>query len=350
MKRIVAALALLGSTATQALAAEPFDKVGTVGAQFLKINIGARATGMGGSFTAVADDASAVYWNPAGLAGGSYFSLVLDGGPREAIPDESVRGSKQSGFLLGVSMPALGLSYYRLRHSVAGPDSLILPAPGQPGPAIVGETFVGVRTLVTHHAGVTLVQSLTQNLAVGSTLKVVRGIAATRISEPSSAEEALAGDDPDGRGTTRVDLDFGAMFTAGRMKAGVTVRNLREPEFTSEEGQTLRLERQARAGASYRLLPGLVLASDFDLLKGRDAFGERLDAAFGLEGRVVRRAWVRTGYRFNMLDDDRGVGNRRAFTAGATFAVTASVLVDGLVISAGDHGGSGWGISGRFVY
>jgi hypothetical protein len=30
--------------------------------------------------------------------------------------------------------------------------------------------------------------------------------------------------------------------------------------------------------------------------------------------------------------------------------VTASVLLDGLVIAAGDHGGSGWGISGRFVY
>jgi F plasmid transfer operon, TraF, protein len=312
--------------------------------------VGSRAAGMGGAFVGVADDASAVYWNPAGLAGGSYFSLVLDGGAREAIPDGTVRGSKQSSFLLGISMPALGLSYYRLRHSVAGPDPLVLPEAGQPGPVIVGDTLVGVQTLVTHHAGATFVQSLTQNIAVGSTLKVVRGIAATRISELSSAEEALDADDPDGRGTTRVDLDLGVMVTAGRFKAGVTARNLREPEFTSEEGQTLRLERQARAGASFRLLPGLLVASDFDLLKGTDAFGERLDAAFGVEGRVVRRAWVRTGFRFNMLEDDRGVGNRRAFTAGATFAVTASVMLDGLVISAGDHGGSGWGISGRFVY
>jgi len=77
VKRIVAALALLATTATHALAAEPFDKVGTVGAQFLKINIGARATGMGGSFTAVADDASAVYWNPAGISrlSGNIFTV-----------------------------------------------------------------------------------------------------------------------------------------------------------------------------------------------------------------------------------------------------------------------------------
>lgn len=36
-------------------------------AAFLKVGVGARATGLGGAFTAVADDASAVYWNAAGL-------------------------------------------------------------------------------------------------------------------------------------------------------------------------------------------------------------------------------------------------------------------------------------------
>ena len=44
------------------------SKVGTSGAQFLKIGAGARPTAMGEAFTGIADDVNAVYYNPAGLA------------------------------------------------------------------------------------------------------------------------------------------------------------------------------------------------------------------------------------------------------------------------------------------
>jgi hypothetical protein len=62
---LVAAFLLISSGAD---AAEVFRKVGTAGAQFLKIGVGARAVGMGETFVAVADDATAIWWNPAGVA------------------------------------------------------------------------------------------------------------------------------------------------------------------------------------------------------------------------------------------------------------------------------------------
>ena len=62
---LVACCLLLASTTFAA-----FSKVGTVAAPFLKISVG-RPTGMGDAFTGIADDASAMFYNPAGLAGSS---------------------------------------------------------------------------------------------------------------------------------------------------------------------------------------------------------------------------------------------------------------------------------------
>ena len=43
-------------------------KTGTTAAKFLRIGVGPRANAMGGAFSSVAGDASALYWNPAGIA------------------------------------------------------------------------------------------------------------------------------------------------------------------------------------------------------------------------------------------------------------------------------------------
>ena len=44
------------------------DKTGTTAAKFLSIGVGSNAVGMGEAYTSVADDATAMYWNPAGLS------------------------------------------------------------------------------------------------------------------------------------------------------------------------------------------------------------------------------------------------------------------------------------------
>ncbi len=53
------------------------QRAGTAMATFLKIGVGARAEAMGGSFVAVGNDATSLYWNPAGIAQFSKDELVL---------------------------------------------------------------------------------------------------------------------------------------------------------------------------------------------------------------------------------------------------------------------------------
>src|SRR5438874_13382067 len=91
--------------------------------------VGVRATGMGGAFVAVADDASAVFWNPAGLASGSYFSLALDANRLET-PDSTSFPHRRSAFMLAIGAPALGLSYFSTTVSRAAAVSTVEPAVG----------------------------------------------------------------------------------------------------------------------------------------------------------------------------------------------------------------------------
>lgn len=75
---VVCALLLLWVTGAYAGANLGGERVGTSSGVFLKIGVGAKAVGLGEAFTAVADDATTIFWNPAGLSNLSdrevYFS------------------------------------------------------------------------------------------------------------------------------------------------------------------------------------------------------------------------------------------------------------------------------------
>ncbi len=68
---LVLALFFLGSKGLYAQLLPSFgdSRTGTTGMQFLKIAPDARSAGMSGVFSAVVDDVSGLYWNPAGICG-----------------------------------------------------------------------------------------------------------------------------------------------------------------------------------------------------------------------------------------------------------------------------------------
>jgi opacity protein-like surface antigen len=65
IKYILIVLMLLSATT---VSSKEVTKAGTTAAAFLNVDVGARAIGMGGAFVSMADDATAMFWNPAGIA------------------------------------------------------------------------------------------------------------------------------------------------------------------------------------------------------------------------------------------------------------------------------------------
>jgi hypothetical protein len=296
-------------------------------------SIGTRAQGMGGAFVGVADDASAVYWNPGGLAGGSYFSLVVDGTTASPDPDELSLSAKRSTWLLALSTPAVGLSYYRLHDEVAAPS----PSFG---------TF-HLESLTTQHAGVTLVQSLIDGIAVGATLKLVHGLAGIAEVPANDVDDALDNWDVAGQNSNRFDVDFGVMASGAIGKLGLLVRNTTEPGFKTGNGTELKLTRLFRGGGSILLLPNWKLAADIDFTRTPTTSGDRREFAVGTEAQITRRLAARTGMRLNTIDDN---GHAPAFSAGGSFAVVGSLLLDGQVTAGSDKAFRGWGVAGRLAF
>jgi len=77
---LVASAALLAVLAGPAAAQFTLgqQRTGTASGTFLKIGVGARAVGMGESFVAVANDPTAIFWNPAGLASMQRQELAIN--------------------------------------------------------------------------------------------------------------------------------------------------------------------------------------------------------------------------------------------------------------------------------
>jgi hypothetical protein len=322
--------------------------------------VGGRALGMGGAFVAVADDVTATYWNPAGLAVGGLVDAAVQRSTSTSPsnPDDtpaSAGGWRASTTFLGFAIPSLGVSYLRTRSGQASsPTASPTDVRQQDRPGVASARVVAVDTF-----GVTLLQSLLPNLVVGTTLKLARG-SSLATDVPGSTSLSTALDDVaqlPASARTRFDVDVGLMATTGPLRFGLVGRNLRQPDFAPDEATGAgRVARQVRAGIA--LTPGFTpgrtaasqpsftIAFDADLTRATLPVGDERHVAAGVERWLRgRRVGVRAGVRASTVGDRRPVG-----TAGASVAVRPGILVEGHYARGRQAAGQQWSVGGRVTF
>jgi len=255
--------------------------------------IGVRAAGMGGAFTAVADDGTASFWNPAGLASGAFVGGAVDFNSLD----------RQSGGFAGLVTPPLGFCYYRTTSTGS--------AASNRNGAVVNQTV--------HHAGATLVQSIGDHgLAVGSTLKFVHG-----------------------DGASAFDADAGVMLSGALGQIGLTVHNVFAPDLGD-----LRLERRVRAGIAVHATQTVTVAADVEFTTTPSPSGDWRDAAAGVEAHPWTRVWLRSGIHWNTAGSTAApIG-----TVGGSLTVYGPFRADAQVSGGSKDGDRGWGVGLSFVY
>ncbi|MBI1796777.1 MAG: PorV/PorQ family protein [Candidatus Eisenbacteria bacterium] len=294
MRKLITALGLLGAMVPGlAGAAEIFDKVGTFDGQFLKIGIGARAEAMGGAFVAVADDASALFWNAAGIARIAPDKSELQF--NHAIWPADLKFT-QAGYVFHLKkIPgALGVSVRSLYM-----DPMIETTAYQPDPQVgTGRTFdAGMMA-----AGLTYARSFTDKFSAGVTLNIVHeGLA--ELSQQTYA------------------FDLGTLYDVGTagMRIGMAISNMgTDVQFIDRKA---RIPSVFRVGTSAMLMQstGQHLLGSFEFSHPPDN-AERLNV--GVEYAFHDYLYLRAGDNINY--DSEGV----AGGVGFHFPVSVAGMAD----------------------
>jgi hypothetical protein len=167
---------------------------GAVHADFLETELGARAMGMGGAFVAVADDVTALHWNPAGLAGPQGFQFF---GMRTSV--YSVDGLSEDAALVsyGTGSAGYGLGWMRTG----------------------AEDLYNEDTLLAGYGSETPVRGLSA------------GFALKRFSIQAPGYEYYNDPAFESGGDDAYSADLGALYRRGKWSLGGTVRNIGEPKL-----------------------------------------------------------------------------------------------------------------------
>lgn len=237
------------------------DQSGTATAQFLKIQQGARAEGMGGAFTAIANDARAVNWNPAGLAQLTRSELSFDHLKFfDDIKAESFAGvipvNNLNGSLgVGVTYVDFG-SFERLDNT--------------------GVAEAGQNDVKSYSAVLSWGQAIGDRFAIGAGVKYIR----QDLAEVSGSGLAA-------------DLGILYFLIPDRLSLGASYLNLGQKIKTGTESENI--PRTLRGGAAYYILPQEWVV-DADVVKELDS-----DAKLNVGSEYIyHRAFIgRVGYQDN---------------------------------------------------
>jgi hypothetical protein len=307
--RLPYALGVLGL-----LFAAPAMAQGTAGAYSLQIPPGARAEGMGRSFTAIADDAFAPWWNPGGLAflDGKNASLMHTKLVPDLADDVYFEYLSYAQHLSGWGGIAATITYLSYGESQAT----------DPGQGDLG-TFSSWEIAPSVAIGTTI----TDNLGIGANLKYVHLDLAPALSTTSGQA---------GKGSTFA-VDIGALYRVPNapINLAIVLQNLGPDIALVDEEQADPLPRMLRIGAAWQVVNknahSVILAVDGDKLLLGDEGGVAPDSTFnptwfddnevllngGIEYSYNKLVSLRTGYIF---DDP---GEIKDFTFGLGVAYRA---------------------------
>ncbi len=288
MKRIAILLTILLALPTAANAVG-FAKVGTFGGQFLKIGVSPRATGMGSAFTAVADDASAVFYNPGGLVN------VL--GNEVSLNHVSwAADTKLSSAIVAFNPRSIPGTFALSVRSFWMDPQLVRTAYNPEG---TGQTFDSGSTTF----GLSYARFFTDKFSAGFTLNYLHmGLAESAVNTGA--------------------FDFGIMYRIGikDLKLGMAIQNL-GGNFVFDERES-KLPMTFKVGISFnafrnerqRLGVALEFAHPSDNVEHANA---------GLEYALNNMFFVRGGYHINYDTDGASFGLGAAIPTGETTRLQA---------------------------